>query len=51
MGVVVAGIGPKRRAARENARLRAALLGGEIPPKADVRPDRVVPGGHDAGHV
>ncbi|MGW3605947.1 hypothetical protein [Micromonospora sp. NPDC005161] len=40
VGVIVAGIRPNRRAARENARLRAALLGGEIPPRADASADR-----------
>ncbi|SIN19583.1 hypothetical protein [Micromonospora cremea] len=40
VGVIVAGIGSSRRAARENARLRAALLGGEVPPRADVHPER-----------
>ncbi|SCE93817.1 hypothetical protein GA0070607_3431 [Micromonospora coriariae] len=39
-GAVVADIGPRRHAARENARLRAALLGGETPSRAALRPDR-----------
>ncbi|MEH0930045.1 hypothetical protein [Micromonospora sp. CPCC 205558] len=33
-------IGPSRRARRENARLRAALLEGATTPEADERPDR-----------
>ncbi|MCG5469080.1 hypothetical protein LADH09A_002985 [Micromonospora sp. LAH09] len=35
---IIAGIGPARRAKRENNRLRAALLGGDTAPAADERP-------------
>ncbi|MEU7923324.1 hypothetical protein [Micromonospora zamorensis] len=35
---IIAGIGPARRARRENNRLRAVLLGGDTAPVADERP-------------